>query len=1820
MRMQRKQSKVGKFLACALSGAMALATLLPGTAYAGGDGGSAGGGGGGSMNVSQQWAYKDNNDGGFGGHDMSSITAAFKQMGVTMGIGTNVAQQALDEANTNCTNRFHEAHPGKGDGDCRVVGVGTMTGLSKEFSGQVHNPKQIWIDNWIAQVSGGTYSNSGVSYTTGTAFADQPDTSVDSIVDKYASDDVSIVVIMLNRFEPMIPTYDLSLSTSERAPTGMAVGAKNAARDTIHASNNNSPIKEDVNADVTLHYEGQPDGYVPAGQSTKTGGIHNNGDSSSPSFSPSDLSMTHWQEGRYWFDVDVSKQGKMSAAASHEGSGDSAEQWDVSSLAPPAPTKKVQKGTSVNDMANTTTIESDTGRGGYEMHFKDSITPNGVDYDVSDMKVTDASDGSDVSSQFAMNWDRLANVVTADRSPSLGELPLNHIFRFTFKVTVHNPTTTVVGDLAEVSWNRNPFVETAHFQFPTRDPDPDKAWTTNPDESLDVSDPGHTNQVGADGRTFVPGDRVSSVVNGTLPKDLVEDLSQYSLSDDWSGASRYVDFPNEKAKVYVDGVDRTGDFDITTTGSVTTASAKRSILAGSAHQANDRVVKLVLDGTFKLETTATDAVSMTNSGEEQFNGQGVDTNTPPVLVRSPNPDKAWVKDTQEALNTADKTHANNVAADNKTYVTGDNAVVVVNGTLPKNLARDLDRYVLSDDWSQAAQYVDFPAGKAKVYVDGVDRSDDFSIGVSDHVTTAEAKPAILSGSGKQLKDRKMKLVLNGTMLKDVDAHTTATIVNKGSEQWNGKTAATNTPQVHVWSPNPDKSWVRLDETGKWKLVIDPNKSDATGADNLTFLDGDQLGAVVNLPISDPSVLEYGISKLLLTDDYAKADYLVDPQAISKVRVYMAPAASSSQSSVDAINTIAGSDVTKEFNISQEGTRITAKARSDWLAYLSRHVGAVQITMFVPFLANYANGKGAAKVREDFGKGTGEELAFGTDPGGTDLLNKGSILVNRQGKETNLPKIYGYVPPVKKDVVSEASQGGDQGSVDGKVVYPGQKVEYDLDTQPRLPSLAYPVKTIVLTDRYDEYLTPDKQTLELMNLNSGRMIPKSKYVTKWNDAEHEVAVVITDTALISLWQAGGTPRLQLRFEGTVSADAPGDHKVGNQWMLTLNNSLTPSNEVFNIPPELNPSKHDFQSSKQGDSTVSIDGKTLLLGDSGSYVIDLDATQVGQAYNVWKLGIVDDFDEEYLKVDPTGIAVTGDDGRDYTRKFNIDIHDGVLYAFARQVDTFIAASAQTVKGDPQPQDLKAYAANDEHDPLADPAIDQTLLGQHYHIALPYTVQKVSDGYVVKNKAVQIENTVRKETNEVSNPLKPINPGKDVVVQVGGESVNGSNVYKNSAFLYQLDSSVLPANRAYPKVDEWNIVDDLDPNYDRYTGQWAVYATHDLRGADGKVIAHRGDRIAGNGFDAIGRFGDDLFTLVADDGGISARVGADGIDSANGVDGAEGNGSGMRITVAATEFYRRLVSRDGAHEQGWRAYIQVERIKPTEHHDNTFVETLNGRTNESNTVWTRTPDLIPSLHIEKWDKPSGWSKGDRDDPDDALNIEGDTEIVFTITNTSDDEGGHGALFKASDLKISDTTLAGDGAVTGFKYPAGWSKLVLKPGDHVDVVGTLKDVTASHMDRAKVTGIPLIAYESVDTNPWADGNGNGDAGHSVGGSASSTPGAGDNQNGAQTGDGQVDGPDSGTSSASGMLPEQKTDGPVASCPDSGNGAQLETVNIEGRTMSKMQPVASNLDDWNGKREKPLVATGTSVMLVLLLAGVFLFGALVFMSLSRNRYSPRHR
>lgn len=996
--------------------------------------------------------------------------------------------------------------------------------------------------------------------------------------------------------------------------------------------------------------------------------------------------------------------------------------------------------------------------------------------------------------------------------------------------------------------------------------------------------------------------------------------------------------------------------------------------------------------------------------------------------------------------------------------------------------------------------------------------------------------------GKLPKEHTWRFTFDVTVDKPSDfkqVQDTATV------DWNHKPQSTQEYEFPTWQPKPDKSWIRFDKAaGKWQAVIDPEHSNTTGADTMTFLDGDKVGSVVNGTIGKNLIA--APESLTLTDDYANADYVWDTtKDVKQMRVYEADAATDRKSSVaNIINT--GKDVTDQWNITVKGTVVTATAKPSYLKGLKGLAQPKQVTLFIPGAINLANGKGAAQARKDYGKQPGDELTTCVNPAGgsasgSRLTNAGAEQLNNHNIATNEPNICVYVPPVKKDVISEASQAGSQDSVDGKVVFPGQKVEYRLETQPQLPSdLGYTVEQVVITDTFDQYLVADKQTVEVTDLSAAKMISKREYTTKWDDAKHQFVLTFGKDYVAKHWANGQHPRLLVRFEGTVSKDAPAKRTVDNQWVLTLNNSITPSNTVVNTPPEEHPHKSD-KSIKN--ASVSIDGKTLLVGEQGLYQLTLDARQKDTAYKVWRLGMTDDFDQRYVKINPQDITVMSDTGKDVTSKFNIQVKDGVAYVYAKTVDTEIPATGETVKGDPQPKDLAAYASlNRKYVPLHDPVIDQALLGHTYTISLPYTVIAGGKGTVVENTALQLTNDVKQQTETVKNPVEVINPQKDVTVKVGGESVDSKAVYLDANFLYQLDSSVLPVNRAYPEVSQWGIDDQLDPTYDVLSGQWAVYAARDLY-KDGQMIAAQGDKIGGSNFNSA-KLGGDLFT-----GDLDAKTG--------------------KVVIAATDLYLKMVSADTAHEQAWRAYIQVKRVQTTERHDNQFVEHVSDKDLTSNIVWTYTPDLTPSLHIEKYDAKTGEVLGDRDDVKDALQMHGDSlEIAFKITNTSktDSKTGKGAYFAAKSLKLDDQTIAGVGEVEDLRYPDNWDTLVLKPGESTVVTGMLKGVHDGdqHTDRVKVTGTPLVECPVSDEHPFDTSD--------------------KDQDGTQADDDRV------------------------------------TVKLDGKdvTLCKSTDVESNTDDWSGYK-LTLAETGAqTATMIMIAAGSLLAGALGLHTV-RRRARARH-
>ncbi|KAB6856021.1 isopeptide-forming domain-containing fimbrial protein [Bifidobacterium longum] len=1582
MNFGRKMMKAGVAAVAAIA-TLGAGGVVASTAFAGGGGGNQPGTGG-DLAAVQFWQYKDDASGAWGpATSLDSVRAAMNNAGVTLeGDGVTKAQAALDQARTECETGFQRRHPGEGNGDCRVVAVGAVPaviGGNYIYNGSgAASPTGTggWYDNWNTYVAPGTYQYGSTVYRTSYPFDDDPSNSVDAIMRRNveASSKPSIVVIVLDKYQPAPPSYHLSISTQAAEMSGQAGDTKDAS-DTITLSSDGSKT-ENVNGTATLHWRGI-DGTEKTVAKRFTAS-NKGGATVSASFKDMDASWESWPAGKRWWDVDVAKQGGMAEAVSHKGESDAKESGEKTTT-PPEKWLTNEAGDTVRD-GNDSIASGSL----YTAHIKAH---------------------SNASNRFWI-YDTIDT-----RDVVIGGTEQDDVS----KVTVTDANGNIVP--ADISI----------------------------DDSID-------------------GKRVVKA-HATAPHS-----GLYTLNVPQSAKPTGGDYEiNDGSVACWNGDNGTGSLADCQTGD------------------SDSVGKV-----------------------------------------TPTPDKVWVLDESGALVAEDKQWTNQQGVDQKTFLVGDQVGVVVNGSIPSHLLNPLASYSITDDLTGSNQWIDWKSGK--VFVDGKDETANFTIAIDRKAgtATATAKSAYIAKTMFRNSASKVRFYLTGTIKKGATEGRKIQLTNKAYEKWNNETRPTNEPPVFVWTPNPNKAWA-MKVGGKWQLTVDPAKSDKVGGDDKYYRLGDEVAAVVSgtLPTGLGRVPE-----IAWTDDFANVDSILDLKDTSNIKVYEQDTTDEANAGVNDLNKT-GRDVTDQFDITAEGTKVTVSAKDSYEAAQKDLETAKQISVVIPFDVNFDT----VKLLESYGKAEGDELNTCVDPKGDDLDNKGGQTVGGSTVDTNTPKICVTVPPIHKQVIAESSQGGDQSSIDTKTVFPGQTVEYTVRVDPQIPAdQAYSVTAIKLSDTYSEYTTANKQTLEITDLGTGGIIPKSAYKVQWDEKAHSFEATFTKDWVAANWKAGSNPRVLLRFEAKVNEDAPTDKTVGNKAALTVNNGVTPSNKVENEPPVIKPSKQDTQK----DPTINIDGKTALLGDEIYYRVNIDASRLTDtAYKVWRLGMTDDYDDEYLKLDATNVEILDETGKDVTDKFNIQDKDGVLYAYAKLVDTEIPATGETVKGDPQPEDLKAYSESDEHDPLTRPAIDQTLLGHTYTVTMPMTVIKVTDGYTVKNKATQVLNKIRKDTNEVTNPLKPINPAKDVTVKVGGASANGKSIYKGRSFLYQLDSSILPANRAYPQVDKWDIVDSLDPAFDEYTGQWAVYATRDLL-SGGEALASKGDRIAGSGFDSS-KLGGDLFTL-----------------SAATVDGRN------VVTIEATDRYRALVS-DDSHEAGWRACIQCKRLAVTDRHENQFTEHYNDKTLESNVVWTRTPDMTPSIDVQKWDRKSGWPNGDRDNSKDALTVSGDTEIVFTITNTSktDPDTKQGAVFRTKDIKLEDSTIVGDGEVVDLKYPADWDTKVLKPGESIEVTGTLKGVTKTHTDRAKVTGTPLTECPVDTSAPFGDGT---------------------------------------SDDESGSKPEAET-----------KSKSDDVVTIDGKDYCSDTKVESATDDWNGYR-RTLAQTGAGIALIALAAVVVLGGGAALMAVSRRR------
>ena len=267
----------------------AVATLATGgiiasTAYADGGGGNqqAGEGGAPSKNRDVWWRYRDwalsnPNDvtsGSFGSAAVdSSVYAAFRASGIKVDVdGPAKITAARAQAYNECVSNFHQRHPGEGDGDCRVVAVGAMLG-----DGVYHGTswqKDIsshWVSVWDQYIKPLEYNYAGaVNYSVDTPFNDNPSRSVQSIMNERVCnnaascpadnnaviDKLSIVVIVLDKYQPAAPIQKFTPTISTSAPHVIQEGQSITDNVTVGVKQGDTWPKDEHGNNVSITAKG----------------------------------------------------------------------------------------------------------------------------------------------------------------------------------------------------------------------------------------------------------------------------------------------------------------------------------------------------------------------------------------------------------------------------------------------------------------------------------------------------------------------------------------------------------------------------------------------------------------------------------------------------------------------------------------------------------------------------------------------------------------------------------------------------------------------------------------------------------------------------------------------------------------------------------------------------------------------------------------------------------------------------------------------------------------------------------------------------------------------------------------------------------------------------------------------------------------------------------------------------------------------------------------------------------------------------------------------------------------------------------------------------------------------------------------------------------------------------------------------------------------------------------------------------------------------------------------------------------------------------
>lgn len=491
----------------------------------------------------------------------------------------------------------------------------------------------------------------------------------------------------------------------------------------------------------------------------------------------------------------------------------------------------------------------------------------------------------------------------------------------------------------------------------------------------------------------------------------------------------------------------------------------------------------------------------------------------------------------------------------------------------------------------------------------------------------------------------------------------------------------------------------------------------------------------------------------------------------------------------------------------------------------------------------------------------------------------TVVENHFGDHPKSNQVIVYVPNPTKGVAAGTIQGNSSVSIDGKNVVQGQDITFTLNTTDLPAGRKEDVKTYQAVDKLD----PNFDYTGFRAFLGNTDVTDQFTPTLTKDANGQWTVTFTaSSALVDAMNKDKSKAFTVPTIDIYGKAIKGGTTIKNSYVEKINNANWTSNTVsVNTEKPGTPVKvvdnADGQDANNGN---------VARGDALIYHVSMDLTNLLKdtvltpnmiAKGLW----ITDKMPNGVTVNTAGIRVNSADGKDITSQFTITDEGSQIKVAAKDPAAII----------------KEYG------------------GTKLDITIPTTVNDDFTGDIT-NTATQNTFGNIMESNTVVNHVPPMNPTKDVVVDLGNQnSLNGKEIALNSTFEYKLNSSTRSEDYT-GKTTEWGMQDHLDTKHDEFTGQWQVIADHPFALKDGTTIKAGSD---------ISKY----FTMTYD-----TKTG--------------------EIDVEATKDFLDIMNlpANKKTEQGWSVFLQCKRIASGTAY-NTFSETYNGRVKNSNTVKTTTPE---------------------------------------------------------------------------------------------------------------------------------------------------------------------------------------------------------------------------------------------------------------------------